>query len=455
MSEGPEHYLHLPEDEALEEHARASTEAVFWRLAGAVAVIAAGAALLFFALEKWAPMGIALADVIVIAGLYMKSSAPAVSRRSRAIAVAFLIVHIVALVVLPLWGLDPAVRVALAVVAFPAFFLFLQLSRAQMGLLLATAWGAGVWVWLTELEGLWNAPQGLGGVLWPTLATAAFAAGAGSLAGHRRRGFLDGWRRASTRRRERERIRTEIEDARQIQLSMLPRSVPRLDWLDIARASMPASEVGGDYYDYFPQEDGSLAVVVGDVAGHGLASGLLLAAVRSCLYLLRRELTGPVDVLKKLDDMVRHTSHRRMLVTLQCAYLDAGERRLSLASAGHPPALLWRAASGEVEEVGLPAMPLGTRLGRFEEVHTHLADGDVLLLYTDGMTEMLSGAGEAFGGESLARRLRTGRRERSARDLRNEILADLADFKGDTRREDDVTLLVLRVRETSREPDSE
>ena len=303
------------------------------------------------------------------------------------------------------------------------------------------------------------APRGLGGVLWPTFATAALLASATSLARGRRRAFLGEWRRESSRDRERNRIQEEIEDARQIQLSMLPRSTPQLPWLDIASVSLPASEVGGDYFAFFelppsspreeaPESQPGLSIVIGDVAGHGLASGLMLSGLRSCLYLLRNELSSPARVLAQLDDMVRHTTDRRMLVTLLAGFLDPVTKRLRLSSAGHPPPLHYSTATARIEEVASPALPLGTRLkSHYSEVEASLAPGDLICFFTDGLTETANGDGDAYGQERLTKILaEAAGRGRPAREVRNAILADLANFKGDVRRGDDVTVVVVRVR---------
>src|SRR5688572_18933076 len=109
-----------------------------------------------------------------------------------------------------------------------------------------------------------------------------------------RKRFLGVWRMEHGRARERLRMREEIEYARKIQLSMLPQLPPDIGWVELAAASLPATEVGGDYYDYFRLSGSQLALVIGDVSGHGLASGLLLSGVRSCVYLLEKDLTAPV-----------------------------------------------------------------------------------------------------------------------------------------------------------------
>ena len=190
-------------------------------------------------------------------------------------------------------------------------------------------------------------------------------------------------------------MREEIGDARRIQLSMLPRQAPRFPGLDIAGISIPANEVGGDYYDYFPLDDRRLAVVVADVAGHGLASGLILSGIRSCLHLLLESPPDPVTVLQRLDRVVRQTAGKRHFVTMICAVFDLAERRVVVATGGHPPMLHAKGLAGpktpedaDVQELGTPSLPLGTPLpGRFQQSEAHFEPGDVFLLYTDGIAE--------------------------------------------------------------------
>lgn len=445
MTRAADRTLHLSPEEAVLAQANAANTAVVWRLAAVAAAVAGGSALMFFALERTLPMTVALADLGVIALLFARSGSPLLAAHPRSFCLAFLLVQF-NVVLLPVWGLDPALRVGLAGLLFPLLMLALQLRPGEYLVLLAPLWAVTVWIWVRELGGLWGAPRGLGGLLWPTLATAGIYSAALHLAGRRRQRFLVGWRREVSIDRERLRMREEIEDARQIQLSMLPRSIPDVGWLDVSAVSMPASEVGGDYYDFFPLADGGLAVVVGDVAGHGLASGLMLSGLRSCLYLLRHDLSRPATVMERLDDMVRHTASRRMLVTLLAAFLDGAGRSATLACAGHPPALRYSAAEGRVTEVSLPALPLGTRLGAgYRQQTVPLAAGDVLLLYTDGLTEMGDGGGASYGLERLVRTLGETR-ARTAREIRNAVLADVANFKGDARRLDDVTLVVIKAR---------
>jgi sigma-B regulation protein RsbU (phosphoserine phosphatase) len=242
-------------------------------------------------------------------------------------------------------------------------------------------------------------------------------------------------------------MRDEIADARKIQLSMLPLAAPDVPWLELSSVSLPANEVGGDYYDYVPLDGGSLALVVGDVAGHGVASGLVLSGVRSGLYLLRDELGSPAAAVGKLNRMVRDSARWRMYVTLLVAVLDPEARLLRAVSAGHPPLLCWSRRRREVVELGAGAAPLGTGLPpSFQEVELPLEEGDVVVLYSDGLTETRNLAGDVYGIDRLGRELANLAELPTALKIRDGLLHALSRFKGDAQQTDDLTLLVGRVR---------
>jgi sigma-B regulation protein RsbU (phosphoserine phosphatase) len=266
------------------------------------------------------------------------------------------------------------------------------------------------------------------------------------LTSRRERRFLTRWRAEAGRHRERVRMKRELEYARQIQLSMLPRAAPDVGWLDIAALSLPATEVGGDYYDYFELDDSRLAVVLGDVTGHGVASGLVLSGVRSSLNLLHEDLDHPRKVLERVNSMLKRTSTPRMLMTLVLAVLDRRERSMAVATAGHPPVLVLRAETGIVEEVGRGSFPLGAIAGEtYPEQRCQVAPGDVLLLYSDGLVEATDADGEQYGWGRLSRELSRLAGSASAREIRDALLRDVWSFKGEVEQLDDVTMVVIRV----------
>jgi len=262
-----------------------------------------------------------------------------------------------------------------------------------------------------------------------------------------RKRFLAVWRKEHARHRERLRMREEIDYARKIQLSMLPQTGPQLDWMDLAAASLPATEVGGDYYEYFKLSDTKLALVIGDVAGHGLATGLLLSGVRSCLYLLEEYLAVPERIFERLNVMIRRTTDKRTYMTLLCAVLDREAGTMTLVSAGHPPVLVRDGKTGRFEEVGEGAPPLGTFLeARYATVQRPVAPGDLLIFYTDGLVEARNSHDQDYGDARLQRAVDRAAGSRTAREIRDAVLGDLSNFKGDQEQSDDMTLVVVRLR---------
>lgn len=339
---------------------------------------------------------------------------------------------------------DPQPAYAFAGYMLPFLLLLFRFQATE--LLTVAGMDAGAMVWSLLREGM---PEDDGARIGMAAGSLAFIVVvtwiAASLTRRSRESFLDVWRREVSRERDRSRMRSELEDAREIQLSMLPDGVPQLEWADFASVSLPASEVGGDYFDFFELSGSRLAIVIGDVAGHGVASGLVLSGVRSSLYLLRDELDHPVDVLRKLDRMLRDSVRGRTFVTFQIAVLDPALGRITVANAGHPPLFL-ASRDGRVHRLGGDSLPLGTRLlGDYEERSQTLGEGDALLLFSDGVPEVRNLHGEGFGESRLLDELHRARPASGARRIRDSLLNALSRFKGDVEQEDDITLVVVKV----------
>jgi sigma-B regulation protein RsbU (phosphoserine phosphatase) len=193
-------------------------------------------------------------------------------------------------------------------------------------------------------------------------------------------------------------------------------------------------------------------MVVGDVTGHGVASGLVLSGVRSSLNLLRDELGRPSAVLDRVNLMLKRTSAPRMHMTLVVVVLDRRERSVVVATAGHPPLLLRREGGG-VEEVGSGSFPLGAiASARYREDRIALAPGDVLLLYSDGLVETIDERGDQYGWDRLKGILSDLDGLPNAKEIRDLILRDVWDFKSGAAQVDDVTMLVVRCLGNGREP---
>ena len=197
-----------------------------------------------------------------------------------------------------------------------------------------------------------------------------------------------------TLRRDYERKTRELEEARAFQLSLLPKSLPAHPRFEIAVSMETATEVGGDYYDFHLADGGVLTTAVGDATGHGARAGTMVTVVKS-LFSADSGRSAPREFLAEAATAVKRMELERMAMSLTLARVE-GET-LTLAAAGMPPALLYRAASREVEEIALEGMPLGGLAYDYQEIRLPLSPGDTLLLMSDGLPELQDERGEPFG----------------------------------------------------------
>ncbi len=379
--------------------------------------------------------------LIVIRVLYALRERSALAQHFRSILLAYLVLQTILLK-----GFDPQQSFHYVDFVIPPVLIFFRLPASLLAVPLAAVWtlSAGRDVLMATFS---ESPFHLWAIFGQTALSLGVFSAADRLSQKSYHEFLDVWRREHRLQRERTRMRGELDDARRIQLSMLPRGDPKIPWLDLAGLSIPASEVGGDYYEYFELSPSQQILVVADVAGHGVASGLLLSGIRSCLYLLQETPLEPVETLVKLDRMVRLTSGKRMFVTMLYAVFDRDRKQLTFSSAGHPPLVCYRAAERQVQELALHALPLGTGLAATYEQKTVPFDhDDVFLFSTDGIAETINSRGDLYGNDRLSDRLRDIAADRSAKEIRDTLLGDVWTFKADGKQTDDITIVVVRVR---------
>ncbi|MEM6793468.1 MAG: PP2C family protein-serine/threonine phosphatase [Acidobacteriota bacterium] len=246
---------------------------------------------------------------------------------------------------------------------------------------------------------------------------------------------------------ERERQRLELETAREIQASILPRPPARIGDFEIAHAYLPASEVGGDFFDLRRLEDGRVLVAVGDVAGHGVSSGLVMSMVKAALRVQAEHDPEVPAMMEQLNRLVLgESAPRRLLATLAYGLLDPADGSFTFACAGHPfPYFL--APDGALRELESAAYPLGVRKGCEPRPRREiLQPGETLVLYSDGLVEARAeGIEDPFGFPRLERILTESvGLEPSA--MRDAVLASLRAFTGGVPQDDDLTLLVIERR---------
>ncbi len=252
--------------------------------------------------------------------------------------------------------------------------------------------------------------------------------------------------------REKQRLDDELRIAREIQKSLLPVEPPTLDGLGVADLCEPAREVGGDYYDFFAVGPRQLGVLVADVSGKGTSAALYMAELKGLMLALSHTERSPRRLLIDVNRRLAGHLDNRSFITMTYAIVDLEQGTLTSARAGHPPLIV--VTHGVSEVVMSSGMVVGLRLpgadNRFEEVleeHTRpISPGDVIVLYTDGITEAMDTEGELFGDEALARVVASNWRLDAA-GIRERVLREVKAFVGDAEPHDDMTMVVLKLRE--------
>jgi len=248
-------------------------------------------------------------------------------------------------------------------------------------------------------------------------------------------------------RAEKDRMERQIQNARDVQLRLVPRELPHAAGVDLAGLGRVCEAMSGDYYDAIPCQDGSLGLVVGDVSGHGISQALYMAMTRALMHLLLEQSDDPGATLDRLNVFLEADMPAGMFMSLFLGRYEPGSRRFVYASGGHNPPLLWRKGEDLTD-----LDPTGPVLGMFPDVTfkasspLRLASGDVLLLYTDGLTEARAPDHEMYGEERLRASFdEHARRGHGAEIILGGVIGDLDRFRGDRPLEDDITALVLKV----------
>ena len=215
----------------------------------------------------------------------------------------------------------------------------------------------------------------------------------------------------------------ELEIAKEIQQSFLPVCPRELPGMLTACRCVPATHVGGDYYDFFTLEGGIVDVVIADVAGHSVGSALLMAMTRSVLHAKVSPGRSPGMLLTAVNDLLHDDLFRSELqITMFYARLDTKNRTLAYANAGHNPPLLFRIKEGVSTELDADGLLMGIKTGvSFEEKITRVEAGDVLILYTDGVTDADNDKGELFGTGRLSRVIAEQSRSPPGRDHGSDL----------------------------------
>lgn len=234
----------------------------------------------------------------------------------------------------------------------------------------------------------------------------------------------------------------ELEEAREVQLSMLPECKSDLGNYEFCFEMHPATEVGGDYYDYETNGDNKITVVIGDATNHGMKAGMMVSIMKS-LFLSHVSSMNIREFLNHCSRTIRQMKLKNLFMALMLVKIDGN--RLEVSSAGIPPLLIYRQETDTIEEIKIKGMPLGaveTFPYKTEEVK--LNPGDTVLLMTDGLAELFNQDRESFGIDRLKERFAENT-EKPVNEIVESLFAAGDEWRGDAKQNDDITLVAFRL----------
>lgn len=245
---------------------------------------------------------------------------------------------------------------------------------------------------------------------------------------------------------EKKRLQDELAVARKIQLSLLPKTSPEIENFEIANYFNPATEVGGDYFDYFQFDDSQFGLVLADVSGHGPSAALVMTLVKGILHAITHKFSSPDTLLAEMNKILSEVIPKEVFVTMVFLVFDLKENTLRFSNAGHNPILHYSLdgkSCGKIELKG-PALGL-TSLSVYQQMDIPLFSGDVILIYTDGVTEAFNQKGDMFEEERLRQALKQTA-SYDARAIIENLRMALYTFKDGAPQADDEAMIAVKIK---------
>jgi sigma-B regulation protein RsbU (phosphoserine phosphatase) len=252
---------------------------------------------------------------------------------------------------------------------------------------------------------------------------------------------------------EKKRLEEELRIARQIQMSLLPRGPLEFAGIGVTALCVPAREVGGDYYDFFKLGGDRLGVLIADVSGKGTSAALYMAELKGLVLSLSQIYQSPRQLLLEVNRIISENLDTRSFITMTYAVLDMAAGTMTFARAGHTPLMYFSANGSRGTQVLTPnGLVVGLRIpgamekfaDLLEEHRIDLHTGDVIVLYTDGITEAMNRESDLFGEARLGRII-AEHGHLDAADLRERILREIEAFVGSADQHDDMTMILVKV----------
>ena len=247
---------------------------------------------------------------------------------------------------------------------------------------------------------------------------------------------------------ERQRLKQELDVARHVQMSFLPKENPVLNGIDIASTCIPAMEVGGDYYDFIHLGKDKLGIIIGDVSGKGTQAAFYMTLTKGFLKALAKQTESPSEVLTKMNELFYENVERGRFISMIYAIVDLKEMKIKIARAGHNP-IIFHDDEGNINLINPDGMALGLEKGPlFSKVITeheeNLKPGKTFIFYTDGFSEAVNKKGQEYGLERMFD-IAKNYNHNSASQLQDKMIEDINKFIGKAKQHDDMTMVILKV----------
>ncbi len=248
---------------------------------------------------------------------------------------------------------------------------------------------------------------------------------------------------------EKQRMDHDLSVARRIQTALLPKELPRVEGVELAAFNYPALEIGGDYYDFVQVDDTHLGIAIADVSGKGIGGAIMMSVCRSVLRAHAPRHPSPADVLRLINQVLSQDVQEDMFVSMLYMVLNTATRELTVARAGHERPILCSGDKSGFTIIDSPGIAIGLSDSQtfdktLKEVTLYLKPGDVIVAYTDGITEGMNERDEEWGVDSFLDSIRTAADE-GAHSVLNNVRQRLERFVGDRPQYDDMTLLAIRA----------
>lgn len=246
---------------------------------------------------------------------------------------------------------------------------------------------------------------------------------------------------------EKQEIEREVGIAADIQTKLLPKLLPKIKNAGVSAYSIPARGVSGDYYDIIPLREGKFAMVICDVAGKGVPASLVMVMIRTIIHLIASSSRSTAQIVSWINKGIAGKIDIDRFATLSFFTFDPATGALQYSNAAHHPAMIYRAVAGSVEQLDTDGLPIGIeREARYSQRETRLANGDIIMMYTDGVVEAMDSRGRQYEDERL-KSIFVDNASLGAEDLLKVIRTDIDAFVGNAKQHDDQTLMLMKMGE--------